>query len=34
VLDEVLEGAEDEGFDDESIDQETANWEDGDEAEV
>ena len=33
VLDEVLEGAEDEGFDDESIDQETATWEDGDEAE-
>ena len=29
VLDEVLEGAEDEGFDDESIDQEAAAWEDG-----
>jgi poly(A) polymerase len=33
VLDEVLEGADDEGFDDASIDQETATWEDGDEAE-
>jgi hypothetical protein len=33
VLDEVLEGADDEGFDDATIDQEAAAWEDGDEAE-
>ncbi len=30
VLDEVLEGADDEGFDDDTIDQEAATWEDGD----
>jgi len=31
VLDEVLEGADDEGFDDETIDKEAKQWEEGDE---
>ncbi len=31
VLDEVLEGADDEGFDDDTIDQEAKQWEEGDE---
>lgn len=31
VLDEVLEGADDEGFDDATIDQEAKQWEEGDE---
>jgi poly(A) polymerase len=31
VLDEVLEGADDEGFDDATIDQEAKEWEEGDE---
>jgi poly(A) polymerase len=30
VMDEVLEGGDDEGFDDDTIDQEAATWEDGD----